>query len=407
MAVTKQNRQVVILYASTFVGMLVGVLSSVINTRALSPDLYGDVRYVQNIISFVSSLLLFGYFTSGSRLLALSADELHSRRIRGVMCAILGISIVIVMMVMTVLYWTGLHSGNTAIASLYLVSIPLCGNVLMLNYVNTVAQGDNHIGRIAFARLMPTTLYCIAAYFIYKATPASPRIMLALFNGIAIIVLAAVILSTRPDFHNLKGSFRELHEENRKYGFNVYLGSLAGVATGYIAGITLGQFCDNNANVGFYTLAVTISGPLAMLPTIIGTTYFKKFASQERINPKVLKWSVLLTAGSFVLYVACIKYIVAFLYDDSYSQVSTIASWLAIGMSLHGLGDMFNRFLGAHGKGREIRNGAFLCGGVLIVGSILFVWLWQVKGAVATKILSDAVYFAAMLWYYLKSVPKR
>ncbi|MCQ2155612.1 MAG: oligosaccharide flippase family protein [Bacteroidales bacterium] len=407
MTVTKQNRQVVILYASTFVGMIVGVLSSVINTRALSPDLYGDVRYVQNIISFVSSLLLFGYFTSGSRLLALSTDESHSRRIRGVMCAILGISIVIVMVVMTALYWTGAHSDNTAITSLYLISIPLCGNVLMLNYVNTVAQGDNHIGRIAFARLMPTTLYCIAAYFIYKATPASPRIMLALFNGIAIIVLAAVILSTRPDFHNLKESFRELNEENRKYGFNVYLGSLANVATGYIAGITLGQFCDNNANVGFYTLAITISGPLAMLPTIIGTTYFKKFASQERINPKVLKWSIILTTVSFVLYIACIRFIVAFLYDDSYSQVSTIASWLAIGMSLHGLGDMFNRFLGAHGEGQEIRNGAFLCGGVLIVGSILLVWLWQVKGAVATKILSDAVYFAAMLWYYLKSVPKR
>ena len=81
---SKHNKQVVILYASSVIGMLIGVLNSVINTRYLTPDLYGDVRYVQNIISFVSSLLLFGFFTSGSRLLALSKDEQHSRQSRGV-----------------------------------------------------------------------------------------------------------------------------------------------------------------------------------------------------------------------------------------------------------------------------------------------------------------------------------
>ena len=407
MQFSKHNKQIVLLYASTFVGLIVGVLNSVINTHALNPIEYGNVRFVQNIISFVSSLLLLGYFVSGSRLLAISKNKLDSRRIRGIMCAILLAAISIVMLVMVVLYVISIIQGTDNLKSLYLIAIPLCGNVLMLNYIETTAQGDNHIGRIALARLLPSTLYCLAAYLLfYKLSLASSELMLMLFNGIAIIVLCTIIVSTKPSFKNLKKSFYILNEENKKYGFNVYLGSLANVATGYISGITLGMFCANNSNVGFYTLAVTISAPLAMLPSIVGTTYFKKFASQEKIESKVLKGSIALTAASCILYIICIKYIVAFLYNDNYTIVGEIASWLAIGTSLHGLGDMFNRFLGAHGKGKEIRNGAFMCGGVLIFGSFVFVYFMGIYGAVLTKIFGSVVYCSAMMFYYIRFIRK-
>lgn len=73
------KRQVVLPYVTTMLGVVLGVLASIINTRFLSPVDYGDVRYVQNIINFVASLLLFGYFLSGSRLLALSKDEYRSK----------------------------------------------------------------------------------------------------------------------------------------------------------------------------------------------------------------------------------------------------------------------------------------------------------------------------------------
>ena len=75
MQLSNRKKQVFLLYGSSVVGLLVGVLNSVLNTRVLSPELYGDVRYVQNIISFVSSILLVGYFTSGSRLLAISKSD--------------------------------------------------------------------------------------------------------------------------------------------------------------------------------------------------------------------------------------------------------------------------------------------------------------------------------------------
>lgn len=408
MNISKQQKQVVILSGSTILGTLLGVLNSVLNTRSLAPELFGDVRYVQNIIAFVSSLLLVGFFTSGSRLLALSKDKHYSSRIRGIMCVILAITILVVMLMMVVMYlYTKYNDPGSGALILFLVAIPFCGSHLMLNYVNTTAQGDNQIERIAIARLVPGTLFFIIAFFVYKYYGATPVRMLLLFNGTSFFVLLCVILSTKPSFTNLKESFSILKTENKHYGFNVYLGALAGVSTGYISGITLGAFCDNNANVGFYTLSQNMAAPLAMLPSIIGTTYFKRFATEDRISKKIIYGSIGLTAGSCLLFILLIKYVVMFLYNESYYSVAKYASWLVFGTCMHGLGDMFNRFLGAHGLGRQIRNGAFVCGGVLVVGSIVLVYFFQIYGAIATKILSALVYLFMMVFYYLRFVGRQ
>ena len=173
MKFTKQTKQVVILYASTLSGVLLGVVASIINTRFLSPADYGDVRYVQNIINFIASLLLFGYFLSGSRLLAISSGESESRRIRGCMIVILGGALVV--LIAGILICTGLQfaQGKDHIAHLFLLSVPVCAYPLFLNYVNTTAMGDNHIKRLAAARLLPN-LVIFRSHTCYTANRAPP-----------------------------------------------------------------------------------------------------------------------------------------------------------------------------------------------------------------------------------------
>lgn len=402
MIVSKYKKQTILLYASSIVGMLLGVLVSILNTHFLSPIEYGDLRYVQNIINFVSSLLLIGYFTSGSRLLAISDDDNEKRQIRGVMCVILSFTIIIVMLSMGVLAMYSEIVDKHNLTILFLISIPVCGNVLMLNYINTTAQGDNHILHISIARLVPSLLYCSIAFFIYIFCGATPALMLLLYNGLAIIVLFYVILSTKPSFKNLKETYKVLRVENNSYGFNVYIGSLVAVSTQYIAGITLGVFCENNANVGFYTLALSLSAPMAMLPGVIGTTHFRKFSRVNRIDRRIIIASIGITILTLALFLLFIKYIVGFLYDDNYSSVSLFASILAFGTCFYGLGDLFNRFLGSHGRGREIRNSAIACGVITIIGYWVLVYFFDIYGAIVTRIVGALVYFLCMIYYYVK-----
>lgn len=384
-------------------GVFLGVLSSIINTNFMDPKDYGDVRYIQNIIGFIASLLLFGYFLSGSRLLALSNEETHSQRIRGAMVIILIIASLVLFVSTGICFL--IHSNDYNLAYLFLVSLPVCFNPLLLNYINTTAQGDNQIGRLSITRLLPALLYVIVAYFIYSQFGATSSRMILLQWGIATVIYICIIISTQPRFDNLKPIFKKLNIENKDYGLQLYWGSLVMVATNYLAGISLGIFNENNIEVGYYTLAMTVTSPLATLPAIIGTTYFKQFATQDRIPTKVMKFTILITLISCTCFIALIKPIVTFLYSEQYEIVGTYAIWLSVGYCIHGIGDMINRYLGSHGQGKSIRNSSIANGIFKIFGYTILVYLWNTEGALLTNVLCSFVY-AIMLYYYYNNFIK-
>ena len=228
--------------------------------------------------------------------------------------------------------------------------------------------------------------------------------MLVLQNGIAMLVLSAIIWYNRPSFKNLRKTFKALQKENKSYGLQVYYGSLANVSVQYIAGITLGMFATDNANVGFYSLALTVTGPLAMLPSIIGTTYFKRFAHENKISRKILVSTFSMAFLSMLGFVFLIYPVVGFLYDERYSTVALFACVLSIGFTFHGLGDVFNRFLGAHGQGRALRNGAFISGAIALAGYTIGVYYFGIWGAIFTKIATSLAYFLSMVMFYSKYI---
>ena len=404
MKVTKSQKQVAYLYGSTILAVFVGVLVSILNTRFLMPSEYGDVRYVNNIIALFSGIFLFGYFVSGSRLLALAESKEGASRIKGTLVTILGCAILLIMLVMFICGIVHHYFLHKDFYYLFYTVIPVCGSTLLLNYINTSSQGDNSISTIAAARVLPSLCYLIIGFIIYKNWGASNERMLLLQNGIAVIVLVFLILRNSPKFSQLKESFKKLNIENKQYGLQVYFGSLANVSVQYIAGLTLGLFGTDNTNVGFYSLALTVTSPLAMLPNVIGTTYFKQFAHQNIISKNVLWTTYLMSFISLAGFIILIYPTVDILYDESYINVAFYASFLALGATLQGLGDVYNRFLGAHGKGRYLRNGAFLSGAIALLGYTLGVYYGGIVGAIVTRILSSFSYFILMFFYYKRFV---
>lgn len=397
----KGRKQVVMLYVATFLGAILNFVASKVNTDYLSPADYGDVRYVLNIIQMLSWLVLFGWFMSGSRLLALSNDARYSARIRGALVVYLGIAILLLAFTT---FLTGLfHAGKPIIRLLFICSIPVCAYPLLTNYLNTTAQGDNHIGRLALSRVLPVMCYIPCALFIYRHYGADSRSVLWLHWGICTFVLLMIVISTRPVFHDLKPVFQSVRKENQSYGKELYWGSLAMVATNYLAGVTLGWFNDDNTNVGFYTLALSFSQPLSYLPSIVGTTYFKRFATESHIPRNVLYMTLFLSVLTCIGFVILVKPVMS-LYNPSYGIVAKYAAFLAVGFSIHGIGDMIVRFLGSHGHGKSIKYSSFACGAVKAMGSFLFVWLWDVNGAILTCIVSSVLYTALLWFYYNRAV---
>ncbi len=385
----KKIRQVVLLYSATFIGAVLNFIASKVNTDFLTPSEYGDVRYVLNFIQLISWVVLFGWFMSGSRLLALSDHKSNSARIRGALIICLAVSAVMLMLSTLVV---GLfHRDNPELRHLFFIAMPVAVYPLLTNYMNTTAQGDNHIGRLALARVLPVLCYIPVALMLYRLYGADSKMVILLHWGVCSIVMMLIVISTGPSFKRLKPHFAALNEENKRYGIKLYWGSLAMVATNYLAGVTLGWFNEDNSNVGFYTLALSLAQPLSYLPGIVGTTYFRHFTHESCIPGKVFVYTLIITLVSCLGFILLIGPVVS-LYDNSYGIVARYASLLAVGFSIHGIGDMINRYLGSHGQGITIRNCSFACGAVKIAGSLLFVWLWNVNGAVLTLIISSMVY---------------
>jgi O-antigen/teichoic acid export membrane protein len=128
--------------------------------------------------------------------------------------------------------------------------------------------------------------------------------------------------------------------------------------------------------------------------------------NESRIPVKVFRGTLLLTLLSCICFVLFVRVFVDMFYPVSYAMVSTYASWLAISFSIHGIGDMLNRFLGSHGIGRPIRNSSYVCGLIKIVGFVVFVWLWNIEGAIITHVMSSCAYCLGLYYYYHKLVSK-
>ena len=395
-----QRQQIATLYVSTLGGVLLGVLASIVNTRFLDPVDYGDVRYVQNIINFVATFLIFGFFLSGARLMALSDDRQYVGRVKGMMIIILILACIVLSIAMPINYF--LHTDRSAVAMLFLVSMPVCFYPLLLNYIDQTAQGDNQIGHLAAARILPYLFYVPIGYFFYSHYGATPTKMVLLQWGIYSAIYIGIIIATKPLFRGLKPIWIKLNEENRNYGIQLYIGSLVMVSTNYLAGISLGYFNEDNSEVGFYTLALTVTTPLAALPTIVGTSYFKKFAKQPSIPKKVIVATVGMTAVTCVLFILLIRPIVELLYSQRYAVVGTYASILSVGYCIHGLGDMFNRYLCSHGQGVSVRNASIANGVFKVLGYTGLVAIFNTNGAIATTIICDIVYFSCLMYYYTR-----
>jgi O-antigen/teichoic acid export membrane protein len=204
-----------------------------------------------------------------------------------------------------------------------------------------------------------------------------------------------------PSLGNMLENLTIIWRTNRTYGFPVYLGAISGVATSYLGGLAIGYFIDNT-NVGLYALAQTVTLPLAIIPTSAGTALYKEFANVTAIPKKATAVTLLLSISALLFFCLIIKKVVLILYSIDYIAAVPLSYGLAIGSTLRGFGDYFNRFLGSHGRGKQLRNGAIVTGISNVAGYIVLVYYFGVNGAVITNVVSYFIYLSMMYYYYNK-----
>jgi len=397
----KKTKQVSALYSSMIFGILIGIGVSVINTRLLGPKQYGDLKFLQILFNFAVTFLTLGIFVSGGRILAQRKNEkIKNQLIGNLLILAATISIVLIIGVFIFSYFEERLFQNE-LGGIIRIFSPLLFVFPFNLCLEQIMQGDNKIYELSIFRVAPKILYIIVAISFNYFVPLSLTSALAIQFITFTLIILIMIINFKPNFSNLRKNISIIFQENKTYGFQVYIGIVAGVASAQLGGLSISYFI-NNTNVGYFSLALAVTMPLVMVPNAVGTTFFKDFANRNDIPKKATVFTLILSISTLFGFVVLIKKVILFLYSSKYEDVVPLAYIISIGCIFHGFGDYINRFLGAQGKGKELRNGSIVTGISNVLGYTIFVYIFGVIGAAFTKVLSSMIYFGIMYYYYRK-----
>lgn len=397
-------RQAMTLYAASFAGIPLSIVTSIVFTRFLGPQGYGDFAFLGSLFDFAVIIFPMGFFYAGNRALVLNHDKVKAREYYGAGLVYLGILFVLMAVALFVYGLIDPNLSDKGLGRFFLYLLPFSWIFLMQPFFDNMLHADNRISELAATRIMPKIITFTSALIIYFLASDFTGNRLAIiwpvymFAFLSVYVL--VLVRIRVSFRNLKERMGAIRKHHRTYGIHLYTGILFSAGAISLTGILLSYFSDDNTGVGFFTLAVAIARPMALIPGVIATTWFKDFASQERMGRKLFLNTMLLSVISLAGLWLLAGPFIRFFYSDDFLPVIFLVHLSGIGMLLYGIGSYYNRFLEAKGQGKSVRNTHIAMGLVLLVSNLILIPVYGPEGAAAAMIIASAVYCTGMWAFY-------
>jgi O-antigen/teichoic acid export membrane protein len=403
-------KQILMLFSVNLVGIPIGVLTSIVLTHYLNANDYGNYQFLDGFFLFTITIFILGFFQAANRALVLNKDKDKAREYYGATLVILGGLFLLMSSALIIYCLLDRNLQQKGLFKVLLYSIPFGWAYLLINYFEVLFQADNRMNLLAISRLIPKVTLLIGAVFIYYFLQNTHLNKLAIAWGIylggMLVVSLYVLYKVRPSFNNLKANIAEIWKYNKTFGFHVYIGSVVGVGIAQLTGVVISYFGQNNSGVGFYALALALANPLQFIPNTIATTNYKEFALHDTIPRKLTQTTLLLTFSALVVLWVLVPYFIKIFYPSRFESVVFLNFVVSIGTALYGMADYYNRFLGAHGYGKLLRNTAFIVGILILVFNFTLIPYFGVKGAAYTRLLGGLSYFLCTFYYYKRTTSK-
>ncbi|MBE6268323.1 MAG: hypothetical protein E7092_04890 [Bacteroidales bacterium] len=404
----KSVRQIASLFSVNILGIPLGLVTNILVTRYMGAELFGDYKFICSVFNFGVLFATFGFFQAGNRAIILSKNREETRSFYGAMHIILAALFVLMSIGLLLFIRYDSNIAEKGLTAFFTSVIPFGFVYLWGNLYETILPADNQIGLLAKLRLYPKliNLAVVALLYFYANEVSSDRllIILSLYTFTQFILYLYVTFKVKPTLRSWKTQLREVYNQNKKFGLNVYFGALFAIGFAHLTEILISVFGINNTEVGFYSLAITFSQPLTFIPSTIATTHYRSFSSAKRISRKLINTTLILSISSVLALWLLVPSFITYFYDKEFEPVIKINFLLCIAVFFYGISDFYNRFLQANGWGKELRNASFAVGLTTLIGNLLFIPHFGACGAAYARITTGIVYLIIMLYYYKKLV---
>lgn len=402
---TSKGKQASGLFATNILNLPLAVIISLILTRMLGEVAFGNYSFLISIFNFAIVIFTFGFFQASSRAILVAKSAKMTEEYFG--AALVFLVFLYVLMALS-LFIYAIFDNNIKekhLFSLFLVMIPLSFVFLFTRYFETILQADNKIKELAISRLFPKIGFVaasIALFFLWRKADKILSYVMFSYIFTQLVVYGYVMLKIKISFKNLKTRLSEIWSFNKVFGLHVYFGSLFSLGVAQSTSVLISYFSHDNSGVGFYALALSFASPLMMIPNTLSTIYYKDFITFSKIPKKILVYTAASTIIVFLIISGILPFFVIRFYGPTFKEVISLFLIVGVGSILYGLGDFYNRYLGAHGRGKELRNSAFIVGAILILLNYLLVPDFKEFGAAYAYVGGGLTYLLCMSFFYLK-----
>jgi O-antigen/teichoic acid export membrane protein len=404
---SKSVKQVTMLFGSQLFFLFGGMVSNILTTRSLDPSSYGRFSFAFSITDFILLFVNFGFYTSGARVIALAEGSEKERRelIGGV--AVFGALLVIVgSLIFFVLSYFTVPLFKSDVGSTIRLYCPLFSCMGLITTVEYISRGNNSIGAYSIYRVAAKSLHLmlIGVFLFARAYVYDVAVIVQLIANLAASLV--FIVYSKPLFTNIKASIHIIIKDVKVYGWNAYLGSIASSSSYRTDSMIISAYATE-ASVGFYNLGNLLTFPMATFSRSVATTLFKDFTKQDRIPRKVIAVNLLWLVACAVGLIALRRPLITLLFGAGYEPVIDLIPPLALTALLLGLSIPLNMYLGAQGKGKYLRNIAFIMTAVNLGLNFLIIPKYQAMGAAVASLLAMVVNLVLHYLYYRKHLHAR
>ncbi|MHA1659808.1 MAG: lipopolysaccharide biosynthesis protein [Promethearchaeota archaeon] len=398
---SRTGRQTSTLYLSQIIALFLGVFTGIINTRVLGPEGYGILAFFLAITSFTVLFFRFGFFSASGLLIAQAKEERKERELTGasiITALFIGISYSFFILILSFFVDDLFHTNISWIlryTSFMLIALPFTF------LIPQVGRGTNKIERMSLFNVIPKVIYLLGALMLLKIIQIEPFhfILLSIFS--TVVSVFVVMHSFHPLFNNIRENLKEIWKKNKEYGFHLYLGQIADQSTYQLDKIFITYFV-NTTQLGFYSLAMTITAPMVGLSQALSMSLFKGFVDMERIPKKVIYYNSLWLAACVAGLTIFGKFIVVLLFTEKFLPTVPLILPLALASFFQGMYQPYMMFISAHEKGKWMRNMSFIMSMVNFLGNIILIPIWGAYGAAVASVIGTSTYYLSCMFYYQK-----
>lgn len=382
---------------------LFGMVSTAVLARTLGPDAFGQYAFAITFIGFAAIFFEFGVFLPAARLAAAIQGEERRRVLGAAFMAFLPIGIAFSMAIFGLSY--AVDAGFHADAGHALrVMAPLAFAYPFLQITFQLSQG---VDRLHLSSITMVVAQAVFVVFILVAVGAlaSLSVSLALvLRAFAFLLASAVfVIWIRPVFSHTKKWIRALIRETRAYGFSAYIGRVLGIGTYNVDALMLAAFTDART-VGFYILAGTIAYASGLPIIGMASALFVRMKDENEIARRwiVAAWTVGIAAVLLAWSLA--HPFIEIVFSPRYLPAAALVLPLALAQLVRGVTTVYNTYLSAHAKGRELRNAAGVLTASNVILNLALIPPFGAMGAAWASFFALVLNLVAHIAYYRRSL---